>query len=116
MFQSQFSTLCVPSSGQSSLCDRRIFHKLEQYSCVCISYNNTNSFYPEQDMPVLVQNDSYSSSLTVTDMVLRGSTTTCFSSSSSSTLSKLLTQAKESFNIKISQYSIVTPGSYQEIS
>ena len=107
--------LCVPSSGQSSLCDRRIFHELEQYSCLCISYNNTNSFCPEQDTPISVQNESYSSSLTITNMVLRGSTTICLGSSSSSTLSKLLTQAKESFNIKISQYSTVTPGSYQEI-
>ena len=31
--------LCIPSSGQSSLCDRCIFHELEQYSCLCISYN-----------------------------------------------------------------------------
>ena len=43
-----------------------------------------------------MQNDFYSSSLTVTNMVFRGSIITCLSYSSSSTLSKLLTQAKES--------------------
>ena len=32
-----------------------------------------------------------------------------------STFFKLLTQAKESFNIEISQYSTITPGSYQAI-
>ena len=100
MFQSQSSTLCILSSGQSSLCDRHILHELEQYSCFCISYNNTNSLCPEQDTPNSVQNSSYSSSLTGTNMILRGSTTSWLSSSSSFTLSKLLTQAKGSFSIK----------------
>ena len=63
--------LCVPSSGQSSLCDRCIFHDFEQYSCLCIFYNNINSC-PEQDPSISVQNDFYSSSLTVTNMVLGG--------------------------------------------
>ena len=36
-FQSQTSTLCIPSSGQSSLCDRCILHELEQSSCLRIS-------------------------------------------------------------------------------
>ena len=94
MFQSQTSTLCVPSSGQSSLCDRRIFHELEPSSCLCISSNNTDSFCPEQDMPISVQNNSYSPSLAATNMVLRGSTTTCLSSSSSSTLSKTINTSK----------------------
>ena len=93
MFQSQTSTqtstLCVPSSGQSSLYDRRIFHELEQYSCLCIS------FCPEKDRPVSVQNGSNSTSLAATNMVLRGSTTICLSSSSSFTLSK------ESCNMEI---------------
>ena len=62
-------------------------------SCLCISYENTNSFCPEQDTPISVQNEFYSSSLTVTNIVLRGSITTCLSSSSSSTFSRILTQA-----------------------
>ena len=93
-FQSQTSTLCVPSSGQSSLCDRRIFHELEQSSCLCISSNNIDSFCPEQDTPISMQNSSYSPYLASTNMVLRGSTTTCFSSISSSTLSKTINTSK----------------------
>ena len=45
-------------------------------------------------MPVSVQNSSYSPSLAVTNMDLRGSTTTCLSSSSSSTLSKTINTSK----------------------
>ena len=44
MFQSQTSNLCIPSSGQSSLCYRRILHELEQSSCLRISSNNIDSF------------------------------------------------------------------------
>ena len=94
MFQSQPSTLCVPSSGQSSLCDKLIFLELEQSSCLCISSNNTDSFCPEQDTPISVQNSSYSPSLAATNMVLRGSTCTCLSSSSSFTLSKSINTSK----------------------
>ena len=61
---------------------------------------HTISFCPEQDTPISVQNGTYSTSLAATNMVLRGSATTCLSSSLSSTLSKLLTQSKESINIK----------------
>ena len=88
-FNLQTSTLCVPSSGQSSLCNRRIFLELEQSSCLCFSSNNTDSFCPEQ-----VQNSSSSPSLAATNMVLRGSTTTCLSSSLSSTLSKTINTSK----------------------
>ena len=56
---------------------------------------HTNSFCPEQDMPISVQNGSCSTSLAASNMVLRGSTTTCLSSSSSSFLSKLLTQSRK---------------------
>ena len=93
-FQSQTSTLCVPSSGQSSLCDRCIFHELEPSSFLCISSNNNDSFCPEQDMPISVQNSSYSPSLAATNMVLRGSTITCLSSSSSFILSKTINTSK----------------------
>ena len=48
-FQSQISTLCIPSSGQSSLWDRCILHEGESSSCLHISTNNIDSFCPEQD-------------------------------------------------------------------
>ena len=83
-FQSQTSTLSIPSSGQSSLSDRRILYELEQSSCLCISSNNTDFSCLEQDTSVSVQNSSYSPSLAATSMVLRGTTTACISSSSSS--------------------------------
>ena len=87
MLQSQTATLCIPSSGQSSLRDRHIFHELE-LSCLRLSSNNAEYFCPEQDTPVSVQNSSESPSLSTTSLVLRGPTTTCLSSSSSSSLSK----------------------------
>ena len=93
-FQSQTSNLCIPSSGQSSLCDRCILHELEQPSCLRISSNNIDSFCPEQDSSISVQNSSYSSSLAPTSMVLRGTTATSFSSSLSSTLSKTTNTSK----------------------
>ena len=55
-FQSQTSTLCLSSSGQSSFCNRCILHELGQSSCLCISSNNTDSSRPEQDTSVSVQN------------------------------------------------------------
>ena len=67
-FQSQTSTLCFPSSGQSSFRDRCILHELEQSSCLCISSNNTNSSCPEQDTSISVQNSSYSPSLATTSI------------------------------------------------
>ena len=45
--------------------------------------------------PVSVQNSSYSPSLAATNMVLRGSTTTCLSSSLSSTFSKTINTKKK---------------------
>ena len=101
-FQSQTSTLSIPSSGQSSLSDRRILYELEQSSCLCISSNNTDFSCLEQDTSVSVQNSSYSPSLAATSMVLRGTTTACISSSSSSIFfSKLLTQTKGKFQQQI---------------
>ena len=93
-FQSQTSTLCIHSSGQSSLHNRHIFHELERSSCLCFSSNNADFFCPEQDTPISMQNSSYSPSLAATSMVLRGSTTTCLSSSSSSSLSKSINTSK----------------------
>ena len=93
-FQSQSATLCIPSSGQSSFRNRRIFHELEQSSCLCFSSNNADFFCPEQDLPISVLNSSDRPSLAATSMVLRGSTTTCLSSSSSSSLSKSINTNK----------------------
>ena len=86
--QSQTATLCIPSSGQSSFRNRRIFHELELSSCLRLSPNNTDSFCPELDTPISVQNSSDSPSLATTSLVLRGPTTTCLSSSLSSSCSK----------------------------
>ena len=61
--QSQASTLCVPSSGQSSFCDRRILHELELSPCLRISSSNNDSFCPGQDSTISVKNTSYSTSL-----------------------------------------------------
>ena len=94
MFQSQTSTICIPSSGQSSFCDRQILHELEQSSCLCISSNNADFSCPEQDTSVSVQNSSYSPSLAATSMILRGTTSACLSSSSSSTFSKTINTSK----------------------
>ena len=93
-FQSQTSNLCIPSSGQSSICDRRILHVLKQSTCLRISSNNIDSFRPEQNTSVSVQNSSYSSSLAPTTMVLRGTTTNSFSSSSPFTFSETTNTGK----------------------
>ena len=61
-------------------------------SCLCISSNNSSC--PEQDTSISVQNSSYSTSLAATNMVLRGTTTACISSSSSSSLSKTINKCK----------------------
>ena len=61
--QSQTATLCIPSSGQSSFRNRRIFHELEQSSCLRLSPSNANSFCLEQDTPISVQNISDNPSL-----------------------------------------------------
>ena len=81
-FQSQTATVCIPRSGQSRLRNRRL------------SPNNTDSFCPEQDSPISVQNSSDSPSLATTRLILRGPTTTCLSSSSSSFCSKLIKSGK----------------------
>ena len=92
--QSQTATLCIPNSGQSSFRNRRIFHELELSSCLRFSPNNTDSFCAEQDTPTSVQNSSDSPSLATTNLVLRGPTTTCLSSSSSSSCSKPIKSRK----------------------
>ena len=92
-FQSQTSTLCISSSGQSSLCDRCILHEQEQSSCLRISSNNVVFSYPEQDTSVSMQNSSYSPCLATTSPVLRD-TTACLNSSSSSTFPKTINTSK----------------------
>ena len=114
--QSQTATLCIPSSGQSSFRDRCIFHELELPSCLHLSPNNADSFCPEEDTPLSVQNSSDSPPLATTSLVLRGPTTTCLSSSSSSSCSKPILKQRESFSVKTSQLSTFTLGSYQTIN
>ena len=92
--QSKTATLCIPSSGQSSLRDRCIFHGLELSSCLRLSPNNDDSFCPEQDTSISVQNSSDSPSLATTSLVLRGPTTACFRPSLSSSLSKPINSSK----------------------
>ena len=98
-FQSQTSTLCVPSSGQSSLCDRRIFHELEESSCLCISSNNIDSFCPEQDTPISVQNSSYTPSLAATKRFSEVLQLLVSAPVHLPLFPKLLTQAKESLPV-----------------
>ena len=97
-FQSQTSTLCIPSSGQSSLCHRLILHELEQSSCLYTS-SYADFSCPEQDTSVSVQNSSYSPSLVGTSLVLRGTTAACLSSSSSSIFSKTIYTNKRKVSI-----------------
>ena len=92
--QSQTSTLCVPNSRQSGFRDRRILHELQPSPCLRVSTNNNDSFCPEQDSTISVQNSSYSTSLTATNMVLRGATSTGLSSRSSSSFSKSVNTSK----------------------
>ena len=92
--QSQTATFCIPSSGQSSFRDRRIFYELGLSSCLRLFPNNADSFCPEQDTPISVQNSSDRPSLATTSKVLRGPTTTCLSSSSSSSCSKSINSSK----------------------
>ena len=40
--QSQTPTVCISSSGQSCLGDRRIINELESSSCICISSNSSD--------------------------------------------------------------------------
>ena len=87
-FQSQTSIVCISSSRQSVSSDRHFFLELES-SCLCIS-----SFCSNQDTSVSVQNSSYCSSLAPTSVVLRGTTITSISSSSSSALSKTTDTSK----------------------
>ena len=106
-FQSQTTTLCIPSSGQSSLCYRRILYELESSSCLRNSSSNIDSFCPGQDMSISVQNSSCSFSLAPTTIVLRGTTTTSFSSSLSSALSKATDISKR--NVSISKSPTARP-------
>ena len=68
--------------------------QLELSPCLRISSNNNDSFCPEQDTTISVQNSSNSTSSAATNMVLRGATSTGFSSSSSSSFSKSVNTSK----------------------
>ena len=108
--QSQTPTVCISSSGQSSLGnrhklplyvspvsgDRHIIDELEQSTCICISTNNSDTIYSHQTLTISVQNSSNCSSLASTFLVLRGAITISISSDLTPTLSKL-TRAKGKF-------------------
>ena len=61
---------------------------------ICISTNNSDTFYSSQDMSISVQNSSYCSSLASTSLVLRGVTTTSISPDLSSVISKITNMSK----------------------
>ena len=65
------------------LCSR----ELERSSCLCLSTNDSNTIYSDQNLSISVQNRTNCSSLASTTLVLGGITTTCFSADSTSTLS-----------------------------
>ena len=92
--QAQTPILCIFSSGQSSLSDRCIINELELSTCICISTNNSDTFYSSQDTSISVQNSSYCCSLASTSLVLRGVTTTSISPNSSSALPKVTNTSK----------------------
>ena len=79
---------------KSSLSDRRIINDLELSTCICISTNNTDTFYSNQNMSILVQSSSNCLSLASTSLVPRGVTTTSISSDLTSVLSKLTNTSK----------------------
>ena len=95
--QSQTPTVCISSSGQSSLSDRCIINELEFSSYICISTNNSDTLYSSQDTSILVQNSSYCSSLASTSLVFRGVTTIVSTPICLLLFPKLLTQAKGKF-------------------
>ena len=92
--QSQTPIECISSSGQSSFSDIRIVNELVLSICICISTNNSDTVCSSQDTSILVQNSSYCSSLASTFLVLRGVTTTSFSSDLSSMPSKITKTSK----------------------
>ena len=94
LIQSQTPVVCISSSRQSSLGNRCIINELEQSTCICISTNNSDTIYSNQNTSVLVQNSSNFSSLASMSLVLRGVTTTSISSDSTSMLSKLTNTSK----------------------
>ena len=80
---------CISSSRQSSFGNRHIIYELEFSACICISTNNSDTFYSSHYTLILVQNSSYCTSLASTSLVLRGVTTTSISPDLSSLLSKI---------------------------
>ena len=60
--QSQTPIVYLSSSRQSSLCDRCIVNELEQSTCLCISTNNSDTIYSNQNPLISGQNSSNYSS------------------------------------------------------
>ena len=94
MIQSPPLFVCISSSGQSCLSDRRIIYELESSSCICISTNNSDTLCTSQDLSISVQNSSYCPSLASRSVVLIGVTIISISSNSSSTLSRTTDTSK----------------------
>ena len=67
--QSQTPIVCISSSGQSSLGDRRIINQLELSTFICISTNISDTIYSSQDTSISMQNSSYCSSFASTSLV-----------------------------------------------
>ena len=63
VIQSQTPIVCISSSGQPCLSDRRIVNELELSSCICIFTNNSDTLCSSQDTSISVQKSSYCSSL-----------------------------------------------------
>ena len=62
--QSLTPILCISSSGQLCLSDRRIVNKLKLSSCIFIFTNHSDTLCTSQDWTISVQNSSYCSSFT----------------------------------------------------
>ena len=92
--QSQTPIVCISSSRQSSHCNRCIINELEQFTCLCISTNNSDTIYSKQNPSISVQNSSNCSSLASMSLVLRGVTATSLNPDSTSLFSKLTNTSK----------------------
>ena len=76
---SQTPIVCFSTFRRPSLCDRCLIHELEQFICLCISSNSSDTTYSHPNLSVSVQNSSNCSSLASRCLVLRGVTATSIS-------------------------------------
>ena len=92
--QSQTPFVCIYNSRQSSLGNRCIINELELSTCICISTNNSDTIYSNQNTSISVQISSNCSSSASTTLLLRGVTTTNISPNLTSVLSKITNTSK----------------------